>query len=107
MKKIVILIVILLGSFAIPFLTLSVKSDPQEHCEMQCVDIATVVNEGWPISFKVKAILYQGSDNYKLEDFNIFETGAYLLNVLIFFIFLNVVFIISNEIDKVSSKRKQ
>ena len=106
MKKIIPLIIVLLMSFGIPFLTLTVKSEPQEHCEMQCVDIAMVVNEGWPISFNIKAISYEGSDNYKLEDFNKFETGSYLLNVLIFFIFLNGILNIGNEIYRVSTKRK-
>lgn len=106
MKKITLQIVLALIALGLPFATLTVKSEPQERCQMQCVDVAMVVTEGWPIPFSEKAISYEGSANYTQEDFNKFEINIYLLNVLIFFIFLNGLFNIGNEIYQASAKRK-
>ncbi|HBU06650.1 MAG TPA: hypothetical protein DEB09_01040 [Candidatus Magasanikbacteria bacterium] len=102
MKKIILQIILIVLSFGLSFVSTSIKgSQLEERCEMQCVDFAMVQVAGWPISFKEKAVTYEGTENYKLEDFNKFDAGLHMLNVLFLFIFLNGLVNISNEIYKV------
>ncbi len=107
MKKITIQIILIILAFGLSFASTSIKgSQLEERCEMQCVDFAMVQTSGWPISFKEKAITYEGSKNYKLEDFHKFKIDFYLLNALIFFIFLNGFVNLGNEIYQISSRKK-